>query len=73
MVRPCREESPLLERWHQRMTPRGGLVLGVDTQDVESDARAFIREYKLTYPHLRDKEGDECARTTASSATRRRS
>ena len=56
---PCREESPLLERWHQRMKPRGGLVLGVDTQDVESDARAFIREYKLTYPHLRDKEGDE--------------
>ena len=56
---PCRDESPLLERWHQRMKPRGGLVLGVDTQDVESDARAFIREYKLTYPHLRDKEGDE--------------
>lgn len=56
---PCREESPLLERWHKRMTPRGGTVLGVDIQDIDSDARDFIREYDLTYPHLRDKEGDD--------------
>jgi len=55
---PCRDESPLLERWHKRMAPHGGLVLGVDVQDIDSDARNFIREFKLTYPHLRDKEGD---------------
>ena len=56
---PCREESPLLERWHKRIVPRGGTVLGVNTQDVDSDARAFIEEFGLTYPHLRDKEGDD--------------
>ena len=56
---PCREESPRLERWHRRIARRGGLVLGVDVQDIDSDARNFIREYKLTYPHLRDKEGDD--------------
>ena len=55
---PCRDESPLLERWHRKIAPRGGTVLGVDVQDIDSDAVKFIREYKLTYPHLRDKEGD---------------
>jgi cytochrome c biogenesis protein CcmG, thiol:disulfide interchange protein DsbE len=55
---PCRDESPLLERWHKRINKQGGTVLGVDVQDIDSDARNFIREYKLTYPHVRDKEGD---------------
>src|ERR671919_2120135 len=30
---PCRDESPLLQRWHERMEPRRGTVLGVDVQD----------------------------------------
>jgi cytochrome c biogenesis protein CcmG/thiol:disulfide interchange protein DsbE len=55
---PCREESPLLERWHRQISPRGGTVLGVDVQDIDTDARAFIQRYGLTYPQLRDKEGD---------------
>jgi cytochrome c biogenesis protein CcmG, thiol:disulfide interchange protein DsbE len=54
---PCRKESPLLERWHQRMRSRDGTVLGVDVLDVIDDARDFIGEYELTYPMLRDGEG----------------
>ena len=54
---PCRDESPLLERWHQRISSRNATVLGVDVLDVTSDALAFIDEYGLTYPHLRDKDG----------------
>jgi len=54
---PCRAESPLLERWHQRLSGRGGTVLGIDVMDVSSDARAFVREFGLTYPMLRDAEG----------------
>lgn len=54
---PCREESPLLQRWHKRISPRGGTVLGVDALDVTSDAQAFIREYGLSYPMLRDRDG----------------
>src|SRR5690349_7837163 len=30
---PCRAESPLLERWHRRLTRSGATVLGVDVQD----------------------------------------
>ena len=55
---PCRKESPLLERWHRRIAKRGGTVLGVDVLDVSSDARGFVREYGLSYPMLRDREGD---------------
>jgi cytochrome c biogenesis protein CcmG, thiol:disulfide interchange protein DsbE len=55
---PCRKESPLLERWHRRLSRRGGTVLGVDVLDVTSDAQRFIREFGLTYPMLRDRDGD---------------
>jgi len=54
--RPCRTESPLLERWHDRMKGRG-TVLGIDGNDVTSDAQDFIRKYRLSYPMLRDRDG----------------
>jgi cytochrome c biogenesis protein CcmG/thiol:disulfide interchange protein DsbE len=59
---PCREESPLLQRWHTRMQPRGGTVLGVDTLDIKGDALSFIKRYKLTYPQLNDREGTSIKR-----------
>ena len=60
--KPCREESPLLEKWHRRMAGRGGTVLGVDVLDVTSDAQDFVGEYKLSYPMLKDKDGDALER-----------
>jgi cytochrome c biogenesis protein CcmG/thiol:disulfide interchange protein DsbE len=55
---PCRDESPLLERWQRRISKRGGTVLGVDLLDVTSDARSFVRRYRLSYPMVRDREGN---------------
>jgi cytochrome c biogenesis protein CcmG/thiol:disulfide interchange protein DsbE len=54
---PCREESPLLDRWHARLERRGGLVLGVDVLDVADDAREFVEEFELDYPQIRDGGG----------------
>jgi cytochrome c biogenesis protein CcmG, thiol:disulfide interchange protein DsbE len=54
---PCKAESPLLERWHRRMVPKDGTVLGVDMLDITEDAEEFIDEYGLTYPMLKDKDG----------------
>jgi cytochrome c biogenesis protein CcmG/thiol:disulfide interchange protein DsbE len=54
---PCRRESPLLERWQRKLSKNNGTVLGVDVRDVTSDARAFVRRYRLSYPMLRDREG----------------
>jgi cytochrome c biogenesis protein CcmG, thiol:disulfide interchange protein DsbE len=56
--KPCKDESPLLERWHRRIRDRGATVLGVDMLDVTSDAENFIAEYGLTYPMLKDRDGD---------------
>ena len=56
---PCRDESPLLQRWHERISQSGhGTVLGVDFHDLRTDAREFVRDYRLTYPMLRDGDGD---------------
>ena len=56
---PCRTETPLLERWHRKISERGGTVVGVDVLDVESDAQAFVRRFKVSYPQLRDAGVDE--------------
>ena len=55
--KPCKAESPLLERWHQRISSRNATVLGVDMLDITDDAQDFIDEYELTYPMLRDNDG----------------
>jgi cytochrome c biogenesis protein CcmG/thiol:disulfide interchange protein DsbE len=55
--KPCRSESPLLERWHGRIKGNGGTVLGIDGHDVTSDAQDFIRKYDLSYPMLKDRDG----------------
>lgn len=54
--KPCRAESPLLERWHHRLVKRNGTVLGVDMLDITEDAQKFIDEYGLSYPMLKDNE-----------------
>ena len=60
---PCRDESPLLDRWHAKVSKGGrGTVLGVDVLDVSDDAREFVREYDLDYPMLRDGEGEVLGR-----------
>ena len=53
---PCRDEVPLLQRTQERIAPRGGTVLGIDTQDQSSDALAFLKQHKATFPSLRDRD-----------------
>jgi cytochrome c biogenesis protein CcmG, thiol:disulfide interchange protein DsbE len=55
---PCRDEAPVLERWHRRIRPRGGTVLGVDALDADGDAREFVRRFGITYPNIRDVSGE---------------
>jgi len=58
---PCRQESPLLERWQHRIAPSDATILGVDVLDLAPDARAFARRYKLSYPIVRDGPGHRLA------------
>ena len=55
---PCRTESPDLARFHREHRDRRFTVLGIDTQDLSGDALAFVREFGLGYPHLRDPDGE---------------
>jgi cytochrome c biogenesis protein CcmG/thiol:disulfide interchange protein DsbE len=55
---PCKDEAPVLERIWNRYRDRGVVVLGLDIQDLTADALAFIKEYGLTYPSLRDGSDD---------------
>ncbi len=54
--RPCREEAPILERGWRRDSSRNVLYLGVNVQDVSDPARAFLREFQVGYPNVRDQE-----------------
>jgi thiol-disulfide isomerase/thioredoxin len=56
---PCRDEAPALQALYERHRDRGFTVLGIDLDDATDDARAFVEEFGLTYPQLRDGDGDE--------------
>jgi cytochrome c biogenesis protein CcmG, thiol:disulfide interchange protein DsbE len=55
---PCKAEAPLLENAWRRYRNRGLVVLGVNSQDLSSDARRFAKRVGWTYPLVRDGAGD---------------
>jgi cytochrome c biogenesis protein CcmG/thiol:disulfide interchange protein DsbE len=54
---PCRDELPLIEKAHQRLATEGGTVLGIDVKENSGAALDAVREFKLTFPNLRDRDG----------------
>ena len=48
---PCREEAPILEEVWRRYRDKGVTFIGVDIQDAEADAQAYIEEFGITYPN----------------------
>jgi cytochrome c biogenesis protein CcmG/thiol:disulfide interchange protein DsbE len=54
---PCQAEAPELEQAQRELQRHDGTVLGVTFKDITSDSLAFVRQYHLTYPNLRDVTG----------------
>jgi cytochrome c biogenesis protein CcmG/thiol:disulfide interchange protein DsbE len=54
---PCRGEAPALEKFQRRYGSATFTVLGIDSRDLSSDGRQFVRRYGLSYPQLRDGDG----------------
>ena len=54
---PCRQEATILERLWQRYREDDVVFIGVDIQDSDGDARAFISEFGITYPNGMDSDG----------------
>jgi cytochrome c biogenesis protein CcmG/thiol:disulfide interchange protein DsbE len=48
---PCRTEAPIFESAWQRYRERGVTFIGLNYQDTEPPARAFIEEFGITYPN----------------------
>ncbi len=55
--KPCREEQPELERVHREYQDRGVEFLGVDERDDPAAARAWVKEFHVTYPSIVDEPG----------------
>jgi cytochrome c biogenesis protein CcmG/thiol:disulfide interchange protein DsbE len=54
---PCQVEAPLLQRNQAALRSHGATVLGVSYLDAAPDSLAFMRQYGLRYPNLRDNSG----------------
>ena len=65
---PCKDEAPILEDyWQREAQPAGVAMVGIDTQDITDDARAFATTYGLTYPLVHD-DGSDVSRAYGVSA-----
>ena len=53
---PCRDEIPELQALHERYAARGLELIGVsvDTESADDAIRAFMRDFRMTYPVWRD-------------------
>jgi cytochrome c biogenesis protein CcmG, thiol:disulfide interchange protein DsbE len=59
---PCREEMPLLQEAWERWQDRGVVFVGIDVQDLRSDARDFLEETGVTYQNVYDGKGSTVGR-----------
>jgi cytochrome c biogenesis protein CcmG, thiol:disulfide interchange protein DsbE len=63
---PCRHEFPFFERVAAERGKRIAF-LGINSGDATSDAKAFLREFPLTYPSYEDPE-EQVARAIGAPA-----
>ena len=54
---PCRQEAPIFEQLSQEYSERGVLFIGVNIQDAEADAEAYLSEFTISYPNGSDEDG----------------
>jgi cytochrome c biogenesis protein CcmG/thiol:disulfide interchange protein DsbE len=55
---PCKAEAPMLESAQRQLLAHRATVLGVTDLDLAPDSRSFVARYGLTYPNLRDVDGN---------------
>ena len=51
---PCRQEMPLLEKLHQRYSPLGFTVLGVNVEEDPRKAKTLLKDISVSFPILFD-------------------
>lgn len=53
----CYEEAPALERTWRAYKDKGVMVVGINIQDKEEAARAFLRRFEHSFPNTPDPKG----------------
>lgn len=51
---PCRDEMPLLQQGSERWKDRNVVFVGIDIDDLRSDARSFLERFGVTYANVYD-------------------
>ncbi len=51
---PCVDEMASLNRLHQQVAQRGGMVLGISVDDDPAAYEKFLREQQVSFPTYRD-------------------
>ena len=59
---PCRAEAELLEATWQKEKDKGIVFIGLDYLDQEPAAKAYLAEYKISYPNGPDIQSDAARR-----------
>ena len=59
---PCKTETPQFDSVYRQVKAKGVDFVGIDTKDVKSNAQAFVKDNKITYPILSDEEGQTAIR-----------
>jgi thiol-disulfide isomerase/thioredoxin len=56
---PCRHEIPDLIRLQEKLRPSGATILGVSVDDEEmvTEVKEFVGEYRINYPVVHDPRG----------------
>jgi thiol-disulfide isomerase/thioredoxin len=54
---PCRAEMPSMEALYHRYKDRGFEILSVNSGDRSQEVRAFMTDYRLTFPTVLDRDG----------------
>ena len=54
---PCQAEAPILDQAQRLLAAHDGTILGVTYLDNSSDSEAFVRQWHIDYPVVRDVSG----------------
>ena len=63
---PCRDEMPLLQQGWERWKGRNVVFVGIDIDDLRSDARSFLERFGVTYPNVYDGKSSTVGRYGAT-------
>ncbi len=63
---PCRDEMPLLQQGSERWKERNVVFVGIDIDDLRSDARSFLERFGVTYVNVYDGKSSTVGRYGAT-------